>query len=100
MNDPIKKRRTWQWKKCYDDARKFKLNSIGMCQKEIEFEINKVDKQGTGNYVMMPIDTRKIITTENSVVVTLEQRKALMKLVNEKNIEEYTRTLLKIQSAY
>jgi len=100
MNDPIKKRRTWQWKMAYDDGKKFKQIPIGMCQQEIEIEINKVDKQGTGNYVMMPMDTRKPITTENSVVVTLEERKVLMKLVNKQNIEEYTRILLEIQSAY
>jgi len=100
MRDPIIKRRTWAWKMAYGDGKKFKQIPIGMCQKEIETEINKVDKQETGNYVMMPIDTGKRITTENSVVVTLEQRKALMKLVNKQNIEEYTRIVLEIQNPY
>jgi len=100
MSDPVKKRRTWQWKMCYDDGKKFKQIPIGMCQKEIESEINKVDKQGTGKYVMMPIDITKPITIGNSVVVTLEERKALMKLVNKKNIQEYTRTVVTIQSSY
>jgi hypothetical protein len=98
MSDKNIKRRTWQWKMAYSDAKTFKQTNFNISQKEIDFEITKVDKNATGEYLIMPIDINTTISPLNLTVVRVEQRKALMKLVSKKDILEYTRMVTDIQA--
>ena len=58
MENPDTRRRTQQWQRCYADGKKFKLSLPRMGQAAIEVEIRKVDKTGTGNYAVMPINVK------------------------------------------
>jgi len=98
MSDPDKKRRTWQWKMYYSDAKMFKQPSFSMSQKEIELEIRKVDKHATGKYLIMPIDINIPISPLNLTVVSVEQRKKLMKLVRKGDLLEYRRFITEMHS--
>jgi len=98
MSDKNVKRRTWQWKMVYNDAKMFKHTNFNMSQKEIEFEITKIDKNATGEYLIVPIDINTAISPLNSTVVSVEQRKKLMKLVKKRDILEYTRMVTDIQT--
>ena len=98
MSDPNTKRRTWQWKMCYNDAKTFKQTIFTMSQKEIELEITKVDKHATGKYLIMPIDIHIPISPLNLIVVSVEQRKNLMKLVTKGDLLEYTRIITEIHT--
>ena len=93
---PGKKKRLRQWTMCWNDSRKFKQVSIGMSQHEIDSEIAKIDQKGTAQHAVMPIDVEKIITTENCVVVTVEKRKKLMKMVARKDLEGYAKMIAEI----
>ena len=76
------------------DSRKFKQASIGISQHEIDLEIAKIDQKGTGKYAIMPIDVKKVITTENCVVVTTQKRKRLMKMAALNDLEGYARIIV------
>ena len=91
---PGRKRRLRQWKMCWADSRTFKHTSLGMSENEIDLEIAKIDQKGTGEYRIMPIDVQKTMTTENCVVVTVEKRKKLMKMVATHDLEAYA-TMIK-----
>jgi hypothetical protein len=91
---PGRKRRLRQWKLCWMDSRKFKQLSIGMSQHEIDLEIAKIDQKETGQYAIMPIDIKKVITTENCVVVTTQKRKRLMKMAAMNDLEGYARIIV------
>jgi len=90
---PGKKRRLRQWKMSWADSRTFKQASLGMSENEIDLEIAKIDKKGTGEYRIMPIDVEKTMTTENCVVVTVQKRKKLMKMVAIHDLEAYAKTI-------
>ena len=90
---PGKKRRLRQWKMCWADSRKFKQASLGMSENEVDLEIAKIDQKGTGEYRIMPIDAEKMMTTENCVAVTVQQRKKLMKLVVMNDLEGYAKMI-------
>jgi len=96
MSDPNTKRRTWQWKMCYNDAKTFKQPKISMSQNEIELEISKVDKNATGNYLVLPIDINSLIRPLNLAVVKVQQRTKLMKLATKGDLLEYTRMVTEI----
>ena len=93
---PGRKRRLRHWKMCWADSRIFKQASLGMSQNEIEFEIAKVDQKGTGEYTIMPVDFEKVMTTENCVVVTVQKRKKLMKMVARHDLEAYAKTITEV----
>jgi len=90
---PGKKRRLRQWKKCWADSRKLKQASLGMSENEVDLEIAKIDLKGTGGYTIMPINVEKMMTTENCVVVTLQKRKKLMKMVATHDLEAYAKMI-------
>jgi len=98
MGDKNIKRLTWQWKMAYNDSKKFKHTNFSMSQKEIEFEIRKIDKNATSGYLIVPTDINTTISPLNSTVVSVEQRKALMKLVKKRDTLEYTRMVTDIQT--
>ena len=100
MRDPDTKRRAWQWKVCYNDARKFMNSRIGISEKDVDLEITKVDKKKSGLFALMPLDVEQIISKNNSVVVTLQQRKQLMKLADKKMKADYTRIVTEQRSLY
>jgi len=93
---PGKKKRLRQWTMCWNDSRKFKQVSIGMSQHEIDSEISKIDKEGTAQHAVMPIHVDKIITSQNCVVVTVEKRKKLMKMVARNDLEGYAKMIAEI----
>jgi len=90
---PHRKRLLWQWKLCWADSKKFRQRSMGMSQSEIDIEIAKIDNKGDRNHAVMPIDAEKKMTCENCVVVTLEKRKMLMKLVINEDLEGYAQMI-------
>jgi len=100
LKDPDTKRRAWQWKMCYNDAKKFSHDHIGICEKDIDFEITKIDKTKSSKFTLMPLEIENIISTKNCVVVTLEQRKNLMKLVNETRLDEYATIVTELRGFY
>jgi len=100
MANPETKRRTQQWKRCYQDSKIFRHAPPSMCQIDIEIEIQKVDSKSSGNYAVMPVDTTIATSTLNVTVVTLKQRVELMKLVGSGDLDEYTRMLTAIKSSY
>jgi len=98
MGDKNIKRLTWQWKMAYNDSKKFQHTNFSMSQKEIEFEITKIDKNATSGYLIVPTDINATISPLNSTVVSVVQRKALMKLVKKRDTLEYTRMVTDIQT--
>jgi len=100
MRDPDTKRRAWQWKMCYNDARMFMNSRVAICEKDVDIEITKVDQTKSSKFALMPLDIGKIISVQNSVVVTLEQRKILKKLAHKKKIDEYTTLTTELRSFY
>jgi len=93
---PGKKRRLRQWKRCWADSRKLKQASLGMSENEVDLEIAKIDQKGTGGYTIMPINAEKMMTSENCVVVTVQKRKKLMKLVATDELEAYAKMITEI----
>ena len=93
---PGKKRRLKQWTMCWADSKTFKQASIGMSQNEIDLEIAKIDQKRTGKYRIMPIDVEKILTIDNCVVVTMQKRKNLMKMVSTHDLEAYATMIKKV----
>ena len=81
---------------CWNDSRKFKQVLVGMSQHEVDFEITKIDQKGTGQHAVMPIDVARILTTENCVVVTVQKRKKLMKMVALNDLEGYAKMIAEI----
>jgi len=71
-----------------------------MCRREVEFEILKVDPSSTGNYAVMPVDTKIPTSPQNVVVVTLQQRTALMKKLDMNDTTEYAGMVSKILASY
>jgi len=100
MENPDTRRRTQQWHRCYTDGKKFKLSLPRMGQAAIEVEIRKVDQTGTGNYAVMPINVKLVMSSQNVAVVTLDQRIELWKMVDACDLEEYTRMITAIRSSY
>jgi len=98
MNDTEKKRRIWTWRLCYADRKRFEQEKIAISQNEIEQAIIKIDPNPRlGMYIVMPVDSRAMICPQNVVVVTAEQRKKLMKLVHQNNIQEYNRIIMQLK---
>ena len=63
-------------------------------------EILKVGPSATGNYAVMPVDIRIPTNTHNVFVVTLQQRKILMKKVDTKNTADYASMVSEILASY
>jgi len=77
------------------------MNSrVAICEKDVDIEITKVDKTKSSKFALMPLDMEKIISVQNSVVVTLEQRKKLKKLAHKKKVDEYTTLTTVLRSFY
>jgi len=100
MRDPDTKRRAWQWKMCYNDARMFMNGRVAICEKDVDIEITKVDKTKSSKFALMPLDIEKMISVQNSVVVTLEQRKTLKKLAHKQKLDKYTILVTELRSLY
>jgi len=100
MANPETKRRTKQWRRCYEDSKNFRHAPPSMCQIDIEIEIQKVDSSSSGNYAVMPVDTTIATSPLNVTVVTLQQRIELMKLVSSGDLGAYGRMLAVIKSSY
>jgi len=98
MGDKNIKRRTWQWKMAYNDSKMFEHTNFSMSQKEIEFEIAKIDKNATSGYLIVPTDINAKTSPLNSTVVSVVQRKTLMKLVKKRDTLAYTRMVTDIQA--
>jgi len=98
--DPLKNNHRLQIKRFYSDSSKFKHQTLKMSKKEIQLEILKIDPSVTGNYAVMPIDVTIPTTLLNVVVVTLEQRKTLMKMFDKKNTPAYLQMVKEIQASY
>ena len=99
-NNPHKRNLKLQWKRFYNDGIKFKHPKTRMCKRDVELEILKVDPSATGNYAVMPVDTKKPTSPQNVVVVTLQQRKTLMKKVDMNDTVEYASMVLEILASY
>ena len=99
-NDTSKNNLKLQWKRFYNDGIKFKHPKLGMCKREVEFEILKVDPSATGNYAVMPVDTTIPTSPQNVVVVTLQQRATLMKKLDRKLTVEYASMVSGILASY
>jgi len=67
-----------------------------MSQNEINLEIAKINQKGTGEYTIMPMDVEKVMTTKNCVVVTVQKRKKLMKMVAIHDLEAYAKTITEV----
>jgi len=78
----------------------FMNSRVAICEKDVDIEITKVDQTKSSKFALMPLDIEKIISTQNSVVVTLEQRKILKKLAHKKKIDEYTTLTTELRSFY
>jgi len=100
MENPDTKRRTLQWRMCYNDGKIFKHLLPRMGQAEIEIEIRKVDTKGILQLAVMPVDVKQKTSPQNVVVVTLQQRKELLKIVKARDFDEYTRIITAIQESY
>jgi len=100
MENPETKRRTQQWKRCYEDSKKLQHTPPSMSQHDIEKEIQKVDSKSPGNYAVMPVDIKIATSPLNVTVVTLEQRLELLKLVHSGDLDAYKRLLSAIQTSY
>jgi len=100
MENPETKRRTQQWRRCYEDSRRLRHAPPSMSQVDIEREIQKVDSKSTGNYAVMPVDIKIATSPQNVTVVTLQQRLDLMKLVDSGDLDACTRVLAAIQNSY
>jgi len=98
--DPEKQNRTLQWRRFYNDCTKFRHENLEMSKTEVEIEILKIDPSATGNYALMPVDTKIPTTTQNLVVVTLEQRVTLMKLFDKKDTIAYLELVKEIRTSY
>jgi len=71
-----------------------------MGQAEIEIEIRKVATKGILQFAVMPVDVKQKTSPQNVVVVTLKQRKELLKIVKARDFDEYTRIITAIQESY
>ena len=100
MADPTRKRLKNQWEMYYRDCRKFKHSCSAMSFDGIELEIKKVYPKGSSIYAVMPVDTTVVVGPQNVVVVTVEQRKMLLKLVKSGALQEYTRVCASIKESY
>ena len=98
--DPDNRRRHTQYVLCYRDNKKFKHDTPSMGKGEIELEIRKIDKEGVGNYAVMPVDAKIATSPTNIAVVTLQQRKDLFKLIKLGDNVGYTQMLTDIQRSY
>ena len=99
-NNPHKRNLKLQWKRFYNDSVKFKHPKTRMSKREVELEILKVDPSATGNYAVMPVDTRIATGPQNVVIVTLQQRKTLMKKVDMDDTAEYASMVSEILASY
>jgi len=94
MTDVNKKRRILAWKLCYTDRIFFKQEKIAIRQNEIEDEVMKVDHNPLpGMYAAVPIDCTAMVSPQNIAVVTMKERKILIKLFQENNIAKYNETI-------
>ena len=93
---PDQKRRLQQWKMCWTDSKKFKQNSIGMTQAEVDVKVSEFDSDRKCVYAVMPIDAGKKITPDNCVVVTLDTRRKLIKFVDGQDLEAYAYMIAEI----
>jgi len=99
MTDINKKRRILAWKLCYSDRKIFKQTVIAIRQNEIEIEVLKIDPNPLlGVYAVVPIDCTAIVNPENIVVVSMMERKKLIKMFKANNIAKYTHTICQIVS--
>jgi len=97
MTDVDKKRRILAWKLCYSDRKIFKQKIIAIRQNEIEIEVLKIDSNPLPDvYAAVPIDCTAIVTPDNIAVVSLKERKTLIKLFRAKDIEKYTQNIAQI----
>ena len=94
MSDVNKKRRILAWKLCYTDRILFKQEKIAIRQNEIEDEVMKVDPTPLpGVYAVVPIDCTAMVSPQNIAVVTMKERKTLIKLFQANNIDTYAETI-------
>jgi len=97
MQDVQQKRRIFIWRQCYADRKIFKQATIAIRQNEIEMQVIKINPNPLpGVYAVVPIDCTAIVTLENIAVVSLKERKALIKLFRTNDIEKYTQTVTQI----
>jgi len=93
---PDQKRRLRQWKMCWADSKKFKQTSIGMTQAEVDVKVSEFDSDAKSAYAVMPIDAGEKITPDNCVVVTLDTRKKLIKIVDAQDLQAYAHMIAEI----
>ena len=97
MQDVQQKRRIFIWRQCYADRKIFNQATIAIRQHEIEMQVIKINPNPLpGVYAVVPIDCTAIVTPENIAVVSLKERKTLIKLFRANDIEKYTHTVVQI----
>jgi hypothetical protein len=99
MSDINKKRRILAWKLCYSDRKIFKQTIIAIRQNEIEIEVLKIDPNPLlGAYAAVPLDCKAIVSPQNIAVVSVMERKKLIKMFKANDFAKYTQTICQIIS--
>jgi hypothetical protein len=100
MKDPEHKRRVLQWRRCHTDCKTFKQGSVSMSLREIETEIMKINSTATDSHAVVPFDPNVVISVRNVVVVTMDQRKTLVKLFRKSQLDTYNSIVAEIRGSY
>jgi len=97
MQDVQKKRRIFIWRQCYADRKIFNQATIAIRQNEIEKKVIKINPNPLpGVYAVVPIDCTAIVTPDNIAVVSLKERKKLIKMFRANETKKYTHTVAQI----
>ena len=71
-----------------------------MSHREIETEIMKIDPKSNDSHAVMPFDPLTVINVANVVVVTMDQRKTLVKLFCKNKVDTYNSMVAQIRDSY
>jgi hypothetical protein len=97
MQDVQKKRRIFIWRQCYTDRKIFNQATIAIRQNEIEKKVIKINPNPLpGVYAVVPIDCTAIVTPDNIAVVSLKERKTLIKMFRANETKKYAHTVAQI----
>jgi len=88
------KRRINAWKQCHNDRKRFRQEKIQINQSEIEAAVLKVDPAPLpGVYAAVPVDCTCVLSAKNIAVVSMSQRKELIRIFRTNDTAKYSETL-------
>jgi len=89
MKDPGHHLRVMQWKRSNTDGKTFKQGPVGLSHREIQTEIMKIDPKAADSHAVMLFVPQTVVSIGNVLVITMDQRKTLVKLFRKNKVDIY-----------